>query len=146
MRYLRAAVVAGLVFCVLGPLFVHLVLPVEVYAEFERVLVEIEGARGQAPAAATDWTHVAMVLAMRMAFGFVAMGLFAWLRRNQARWAAARRAGVVVFAATCVPLLAWFHFGHALAAPATASALCYGMIETMLAVQAGAWAWGSRAD
>ena len=142
MRYLRASLAAGLVYCTLAPALVHFVLPADIVGAFVKVFSRIEGTPPPAADAPTNWFHVALVFAMRLAFGFVTMGLYAWARRSLPRLQAGYRAGVWTFTVTYVPLLAWFHFGHELPLPLVMFGVAIGMVETMVAAMVGCWAAG----
>lgn len=144
MRYLRSSLLAGLVFCVFAPAVVHFLVPDEIVREFAKVFERIEGGEPRSADAPTNWLHVAMVLALRLGFGFLTMGLYAYWRSGEPRLRAAYKAGVAVFVLTCVPLLAWFHFGHGLPAPMAMLGFSIGMVETMLAAMVGAWAAGAE--
>lgn len=142
MRYLRASLATGLVYCTVAPAIVHFVLPADLVDAFVKVFEKIEGGAPRPADAPGNWLHVALVFAMRLGFGFATMGLYCWARRGLPRLAAGYRAGVLSFAVTYVPLLAWFHLGYELPLPLVMLGSGIGMVETMLAALVGCWAAG----
>lgn len=137
MRHVRSSLLAGLVFCIFAPTVVHFVLPEDTVAEFTAVMRRMEGRAPAVVDEAANWRHVAMVFALRLGFGFVAMALFAGLRRRMAFARAVCGTAFVVFALTYVPLLAWFHFGHGLPLSCVMIGAGIGIAEALLATLLG---------
>lgn len=138
MRYLRASLVSGLVFCTLAPAVVHFVLPTDIVDGYREVFQQIERHGSAAAEAPANWLHLALVLALRLSFGFLAMAAFAFFRGRVGRWQAIASAGLTVFLITYAPLLTCFHLAFGLGLPCVAWGAGIGLVETQLAVFLGA--------
>lgn len=143
-RYLTAAIAAGIVYALMGPVFVHYVLDDslrdELMAVFARVLDQAP--KTNAAAGATDWTQFALHVVLRLLFGFVTMAVFAVLHRRRPRFRSARLAGAAfwVLGYLLWPLVLAVKFGMG----TTLLFVCvgYGLVETQLAAFVGALAFG----
>ena len=152
-RYLIAGLVAGIVYAVLGPVFLHHILDPALRAELLALFDKL--ANGAAPAAdaAADgghadagyWGELAEHIAARLLWGFVTMAAFAWFRRRRPRLLASCLAGAVAWFLiyVVVPSIMASKYGMSV----TLFCVCvgYGLIETQLAALAGALTWGKPA-
>ena len=137
-RYLLASLVAGLVYAIAGPLFVHLVLPQETVDEFISTFRSIEGAAGT-DSGELGVLHVVLALAIRLLFGFLTMAAFAWFGRGRPRFRAARLAGL--FALLGYVALLGLQLTHGLSVHAALVAFGYCVLETQFAAHLGALVW-----
>lgn len=137
-NYVLAGLVAGLVYAIAGPAFVHFVLPQDVVDEFLRVFRAIEGTAGT-DSGELGVAHVAAALAIRLLFGFLTMAAFAWFRRGRPRFRAARHAGLLALLAYVA--LIGLQLAHGLSLHAAFIAFGYCVVETQVAALAGALCW-----
>jgi hypothetical protein len=144
-RYLVAALAAGILYALLGPVFVHFVLDESLEQELSRVLASVMGSAPEAVDAAggTDWGQFALHVVLRLLFGFVTMALFVALARKRPRFRAARIAGAMFWLLAYVigPIVLKVQAGMS----TTLLFVCvgYGLVETQLAAHVGALAWGA---
>ncbi len=138
-RYLIASLVAGAVYALLGPVFVHFVLTREMEQELTGVLQGVVGGEG---GMGQGLLHVAV----RLLFGFVTVALLALLGRRGGRFRAAFRAGLVFWALGYVLWPLYLAFGQGLSVLLLFVCIGYGFCETQLAAFAGALAWGRSAS
>jgi hypothetical protein len=142
-RYTLASLITGLVYIALGLSFVHFVLPADVEREFTAVMDRIAADRGLQDDGGGTAMHVAIVIAMRLLFGFITMAMFGWFQRHRPRFRAARLAGVGMLVLE-LALLVLFSI-EGLPLHAVFVALGYCLVETQVAAHAGMLAWGRPA-
>lgn len=138
-RFLLAALVAGAVFALLGPVFVHFVLTDDMEQELVAVLERVAGHEpGQGGGALQGLLHVAL----RLLMGLLTVAVFVPLQRKRGRLRAARLAGFVVWLLAYVVWPIYLAAAHGMTLLLLFVAMGYGLIETQLAAHAGAIAWG----
>jgi hypothetical protein len=146
-RYLVAALAAGILYALLGPVFVHFVLDESLREELTRVFAKVSGEAPQAADAAggSNWGQFALHIVLRVLFGFLTMAVFVVLARKRPRFRAARIAGAAFW---LLAYVAWPVFlAVRIGMSTTLLFVCmgYGLVETQLAAHVGALAWGRGA-
>lgn len=146
-RYLVAGLAAGIVYALLGPVFVHYALDAGLRDELVAVLGRVLGdaPRANAAAGATDWSQFALHVAVRLLFGLLTVALFTVLQRRRPRFGAARIAGAVFWLLGYVAWPAVLTASYGMSTTLLFVCIGYGLVETQLAAHVGALAWGRPA-
>lgn len=139
--FLRAGLVAGIVYAVLGLVFVHVVLSAERRQELERVFASAVGSGPDGGGVG----EVVLHLLLRVLFGFVTMAAFAVLHRKRPRARAAWTAGVAVWLVGYVAWPLYLLAVHGLSFVMLLVCIVYGLLETQVAAHSGSLAWPRRA-
>jgi len=151
-RYLIAGLVAGIVYAVLGPVFVNHILDPTLAGELNALIERLSNGSAapaehtaESAADAGYWVVFVKHVGARLLWGFVTMAAFAWLRRRRARLLASCLAGAVAWFLfyVVVPSIMASKYGMSV----TLFCVCvgYGLVETQLAALAGALTWGKPA-